>query len=85
MILLDKIVQEFDLADFEGFTGFRLERLKGSEVGPALVNRDLLRQAVLPNRFLEKSQGGFLVAAGGEQEIGLGSNQGTIECRSVRL
>ena len=69
VILLDQVVQVFDLADLDGLSGFLLERPKGDGVGPALVDRDLVRKAVVVNRFAQKPQRGLLVTLGAEQKI----------------
>jgi hypothetical protein len=46
-------------------SGFLLERINGRRVGTALINGDLVRQAVLADGFLEETQRGLLVPAGG--------------------
>jgi hypothetical protein len=43
--------------------------IKSGRVGAALVDRDLVRQAMLPNGFPEKAQSGLLVAVGRQQEV----------------
>ena len=53
VILLDEIVQVFDLADFDGLAGFLLECLKSGGVCPALVDRDFLRKTVLTNESMQ--------------------------------
>ena len=69
MILLHAIIHVRALTDLDlGPDGF-LERLKGGDIGAALVDRDLVRQTVLAHCFLEEAQGGVLVAMRGEQEI----------------
>jgi hypothetical protein len=40
--------------------GFLLERLDRCGIGAALVDRNLFRQTVLPDGFLEKTQSGPL-------------------------
>ncbi len=62
MILFHQVVEIFALADLDGRAALLFKRLQGRSVGPALVNRDLLREAMLAERFSEKAQHGFLVA-----------------------
>ena len=69
LVLLDEIIQVFDLADFDGLTRFHLNSLQGSGVGPTLVDPDILRQTVLADYFLEETWCGLLVAAGGKDEV----------------
>ncbi len=64
MVLFDDVIQVFDLPDLDLLTGFLLERLDGCGIGAALVDRNLFRQTVLLDRFIEKTQSGFLVAMG---------------------
>ena len=49
--------------------GFFDKRLNGGSIGLAFVDGDLIRQTVLPNRFLEKAQSGLLVTVSREQEV----------------
>ena len=56
--------QVLDLAYLDLLIAFLLERLYGRGIGAALVHPELFRQAVLPDCFLEKAQGSFLVAIG---------------------
>src|SRR5512144_2247719 len=69
MILLYQVVYVLALADLDRLTGFLLECLERRGIGAAFVDRDFVRQAVLPNRFLEEAPGGFLIAMGGEEEV----------------
>jgi hypothetical protein len=69
MILLNPIVQVLALADLDHLTGFLLERFQGGGVGAALVDRDLVRETLLPNRFLKKAQSRFLVAMGRQENV----------------
>jgi hypothetical protein len=55
VVLFDDVIQVFDVPHFDLLTGFLLERLDGRGIGAALVDRDLFRQTVLPDRFLEKN------------------------------
>src|SRR5512142_1664642 len=45
------------------------ERLQRRGIRPALVERDLGRETVLLNRFLEEAPRGFLVTLGRQQEV----------------
>src|SRR5512144_556571 len=69
MILLYQVVYVLALADLDRLTGFLLECLERRGIGAAFVDRDFVRQAVLPNRFLEEAPGGFLIAMGSEEEV----------------
>ena len=62
VILLDEIVQVFDMTNLDGLTRFPLKHLKGT----TLVDGNSKCEAMLANRFLEKAHGGFLVPAGGQ-------------------
>lgn len=50
-------------------TGAFLQGFDGSGIGPALIDRDLVRKAVLPHRFFEKAERGFLITMRSEQEV----------------
>jgi len=65
MALLDEIVQIFALTNFDGLTGFFLERLESRRVSAALIDRHLARNTMPPNGFPAWS--GLLVATSGEQ------------------
>jgi hypothetical protein len=69
VVLFDDVIQVFDVPHFDLLTGFLLERLDGRGIGAALVDRDLFRQTVLPDRFLDKTQSGFSIAMGCQREV----------------
>ena len=69
VVRFDNVIQVFDAPHLDLLTGFLLERLDGRGIGAALVDRDLFRQTVLPDRFLEKTQSGFLIAMGCQREV----------------
>ena len=50
-------------------TGFLLEGLNRCGIGAALIDRDRVRKAVLPHRFFEKAERGFLITMRREQEV----------------
>jgi hypothetical protein len=49
MILFDDVVELFDLTDLDARLSFGIVAFDRRRVGTALVNRDLLRRAVLPD------------------------------------
>ena len=55
VILLDEIVQLLDLADRDGLAGLFDERHEGGGMGAAFIDRDLLRETLLPHRLLEET------------------------------
>jgi hypothetical protein len=55
--------------DFDGLTGFFLERIESGLIGAALIDGDLVRETLLPNGFSEKAQSSPFVATGSKQEI----------------
>jgi len=69
MILLHPIVQVLVLADLDGVTGVLLKCLDRRGIGPAFVDRDLVRETVLAHSLLEKAPRGLLVTMGGEQKV----------------
>src|SRR5512143_2281493 len=69
MSLLHQVVYVLALANLDRLAGFLLECLESGSIGATLVDRDFVRQAVLPNRFLEEAPRGFLVAMGGEEKV----------------
>ena len=50
-------------------TGFLLQGFKRRGVGPAFVDRDLLRPTMLPHRLLEKTERSFLITMGSEEKV----------------
>ncbi len=68
VVLFNQVVQIL-LADLDFVANFFLECIKSGLISAALVDRDFVRQAVLPYRFPEKAQRGLLIAVDGEQEI----------------
>jgi hypothetical protein len=69
VVLLDEIVQVFALTNLDLVTSFLLECLDSRGIGAALIDRDLVRKTMLPNRFPEKAQSSLLIATGGEQKV----------------
>ena len=57
------------MANLNGMTGAFLQGFDGSGISPALIDRDLVRKAVLPHRFFEKAERGFLITMRSEQEV----------------
>jgi hypothetical protein len=54
MVLLDDVVEIFDLADFNARLVFRIAAFDRRRVGSAFVDCDLLRRAVLTGRLAQK-------------------------------
>jgi hypothetical protein len=54
MVLFDNIVQIFDAADFDVRFMLRIVAFDRRRVGAALVDRDLLRLAMLADRLAQK-------------------------------
>jgi hypothetical protein len=69
MILLNDVVEIFDLTDLAASIVFTVVTFDRRCVGAALVNRDLLRCAVVPDRLAQKPQSGFAISSGGQQEV----------------
>ena len=69
MILFDDVIQIFDLTDFDVSLMFSIVAFDRRRVGAALVDRDLLRRAMLADRLAQKAQRGFVIPLCGQQEI----------------
>jgi hypothetical protein len=69
VVLLNPIVQILALANLVLVAGFLLECLDSRGIGAALVDRDLVLQAVLAYGFPEKAQSGLLIAVSRQQKV----------------
>jgi hypothetical protein len=69
MILLDDVVEAFDLVDLDAPFVFSILAFSRRSVGTALVDRDLLTRPITPDRLAQESQRGFAIWLGGQQEI----------------
>ena len=61
MVLLHYVIQILVLTDLNRRASLLLNRFQGRRVGPALIDRNLLRKTVLAQRFAEEPPCGFLV------------------------
>ena len=66
MVLLDDVVEIFDLTNFDIGLVFRIEAFDCRRVGPAFVDCDLLRCAVLTERLAQKAQCSLTVPLGSQ-------------------
>ncbi len=69
MVLFDDIIEIFDAADFDIRFMLRIVAFDRCRVGVALVDRDLLRLAMLADRLTQETQRGFAIPLGGQQKI----------------
>ena len=69
MVLLDDVVQVFVLAYQDVNTGIGLDTFNGRRIGTALVDGDLLGQAVQVDGALQKTPGRCLVPLSSQQKV----------------
>ena len=73
MILLNNVVEIFDLTDLDASFVLSVVTFDRRRVCAALVDRDLLGCAAVPDRLAQKPQSGFAISSGGQQEVDCGA------------
>jgi hypothetical protein len=73
MVLLDDVVEVFDLTDLDPCLMFGIVAFNRRRIGAALVDRDRLRRSIPADRLAQEPQRGFAIPFGGQQEIHRGA------------
>ena len=66
MILLNNVVEIFDLTDLDASFVLSVVTFEGRRVGAALVDRNLIRCGIMPDYFAQKPQSGLAISSGGQ-------------------
>jgi len=69
MILLDNVVEIFDLTDLDTSFVLSVVTFERHRVGAALVDRNLIRRGIMPDCFAQKPQSGLAISSDGQQEV----------------
>jgi hypothetical protein len=69
VILLDNVVEVFDLPNPDRYVAFLVQLLQRCLVGAALVHRYLVRHSVVPYGLLEEAPSGGCITLGSQQEV----------------
>lgn len=69
VILLDNVVEIFDLPNRDRYFAFLVQLPQRCLVGAALVHRDLARHSIVPYGLLEEAPGGGCITLGRQQKV----------------
>ena len=69
MVLLDDVIEVFDLPDDDGYFLVLDDRVNGRFVGTALIHRDFFWDGIVTHGLFKETHGGCHVALGGQQKI----------------
>ena len=69
MVLLDDVIEVFDLPDDDGYFLVLDDLVNGRFVGTALIHRDFFWDGIVTHGLFKETHGGCHVALGGQQKI----------------
>ena len=69
MVLLDDVIERFDLTNQDGDFPAGIDLIDGRFVGAALIHRDFFRPVVVTHGLIKETHGSGLVALGRQQKL----------------